>query len=191
MPRLIAPALALLLAGCYLVSDNMVGGEEAIVHDAGLPGLWRNPGKPGFFMLIGHKNKQLGFHFFEGNFEADAEYYTGYATQTKGVTFLNVRRYTAPGEPAADTGYIPVYYKLEGDKLTIALFNTEPFDTAIQAKKLAGVASQKKSTYSSTPTRLTGTGGEVAAFLIAHLATPGFLEKPLLFERVKISGFPE
>jgi hypothetical protein len=174
------------ITGCYLVSDNLVGGEEAIITDSGLPGLWKSPGKPGFFMIVGHKNDMLSFFFFEQDFTADAEYYAGYATRTKGETFLNIRRYKAAGEPPADQGYIPAYYKLDGDKLTIALFDTDPVDVAIQAKKIAGVASVKKSAYSSTPTRLTAPGKDVSAFLRTHLKTPGALEKALHFERIEM-----
>lgn len=183
---LLAIFSAAFINSCYLLSENLIGGEAAVFTDDKIPGVWRSPGKPGFFIIMSHKDAGLSFHFFERAFEVDSEFFAGKTTKVGGETFLNLKRYKAIGEKAADkSAYVPAHYKLEGEKLTVTIFNTEPFDTAIAAGKLKGVASAKTGTYSSSPTRLTGTSEEVSKFILANLKAPGILDKPVVFERVK------
>jgi hypothetical protein len=170
---------------CFLVSEQMIGGETAVFADTQLPGLWRAEGKPAFFLVLGHKDGTLSFHFFEHNFQADSEFYAGKATKTGGETFLNVRLYKSLWENPSDMGYIPAHYKIEGDRLTVAIFNTAEFDRAIVEKHLKGVAAQK-SVYGTAPTRLSGTGDEIAKFILDNLKKNNVLDKPAVFRRVKI-----
>lgn len=179
-------AAAALTHGCFLTSENLIGGEGAVFSDDKIAGMWYSPGKQGFFMVMRHKDNLFSFHFFERGFESDSEFYEGKITKISGETFLNMRRHASLGEKATDTAYIPAHYKLVDDKLTLSLFNTAPFDRAIAEKKLKGVAGVKTSKYSTTPTRLTGSGDEVAKYILANLKSPEIFDKPTTFERLKV-----
>lgn len=178
---------AALLNSCYLLTENLIGGETAVFTEEKISGAWRAPDKPGFFIIMTHKDGSVSLHFFEKPFEVDAEFFAGKTTRVGGETFLNLKRYTAIGEKAReDNAYIPAHYKLAGDRLTVTIFNTEPFDDAINAGKLKGIAAKKTSTYSSPPTRVTDTTDNFTKFVLANLEKPGVLDKPAVFERIKL-----
>ena len=181
--------LALLLptlSGCYLVSDHLVGGAAAMFRDDRLPGLWRQSDKSGYLAITRLKDDSLVFRFFESDFSEDAEFFTVMTTKTGGVTFLNARKHAALTAKPTDAGYIPAHYEFRGDTLAISLFATELFNQAIAEKKLLGNAAVKTGAYGTTPTRMTGSGEDVAKFIVAELYKPGVLEKPVLLTRVAL-----
>lgn len=181
---LILPAL--IFSHCYVISEFVVGGDAAVFVDDKLPGLWRFPGKPGFMLIARQKSGEFSFHYFTGNFEMDAEYFAGRISRFGGKTFFNVKRYAALGDKASDSGYIPVYYELNGDQLKIAIFETKFFNDAIGAKKLNGQIPVQSGTYSTAPTRVTSRGEELAKFILDNWNKPDLMEKPQMMERIKV-----
>lgn len=178
---------ALLLADCYVVSEVMIGGEGAAYIEPELAGLWRFPGKPGFMLIARHKNGEFSFHYFTGNFEIEAEYFQGRLTRIGGETFINARRFAALGGAATEQGYFPAYFRLEGNKLSIAIFEQKAFDAAIQSGKLKGVASSPSKNYASTPTKISGSGEEFGKFIMANYKTGNLWEKPQQLERIQVA----
>lgn len=179
-------AALLLLNQCYLVSDFIIGGEAAVFVDEHLPGLWRFPGKPGLMLIARHKSGEYSLHYFNTNFELDAEYFAGRLSKAGGKTFMNLRRYAALAEKASDTGYIPLHYDLNGNQLKIALFETRFFNDAIAAKKLTGQVPRQSSTYATAPTRITSRGEDFARFILESWNNPAMLEKPQAMERIRV-----
>jgi|GEM_PF-5180395 len=176
----------LLFSHCYVVSEFIVGGEGAVFVDEKLPGLWRFPGKAGFMLIARHKTGDFSFHYFSGNFELDGEYFAGCLSKVGGKTFFNVKRYGSLSEKAADSGYVPLHYELNGDQLKIALLETKFFNDAIGTKKLTGQAPVQSSTYSTAPTRITSRGEDLAKFILDNWKNPEMLEKPQTMERIKV-----
>lgn len=185
--RIAAIFFALLIfCNCYVVSEFIIGGETAVIVDEKLPGLWRFPGKPGFMLIARHKSGEFSFHYFSGNFELDGEYFAGRLSKAGDKTFFNVKRYGSLSEKASDSGYIPLYYELNGNQLKIALFETKFFNEAIGAKKLAGQVPVQSSTYSTAPTRVTSRGEDLAKFILENWKNPAMLEKSQTMERIKV-----
>lgn len=176
----------LLFSHCYVVSEFIVGGEGAVFVDDRLAGLWRFPGKSGYMLIARHKSGDFSFQYFTGNFEMDSEYFAGKLSRLSGKTFFNVKRYNAMGERAADPGYIPAFYDLQGDKLKIALFETKFFNDAIGAKKLAGQIPMQSSTYSTAPTRISSRGEDLGKFILENFEKPGLFDNVQVMERIKV-----
>lgn len=184
--RVLAVITPLFFAGCYLVSENPVGGVAATVYDDRLPGLWQVQDRPGYMLVTMLKDGRLCFRFLENNFGEDSEFFCGIATRVSSESFLNVRRFASPGESASDSAYIPVHYRFEKDRLVISVFNKEFFHKAIAEKKIRGILPANTGLYSTAPTRLTGSGEEIGAFILSQLRAAGLFEPPLVFVRVAL-----
>lgn len=184
LARLVAACgLALLLAGCLPDSVNPLTPPESAIDAPELLGLWEAPIEDATIyahVLRGESNGlQIVTVSHETGGSGDVDAYVGHVSEIDGRRFINLQT----DEPAdAARPYSIFGYDVAPDGiLTVRFLSVATLADAVAQGRLAG---EVQSDSLGTSVRLTGPGGEIAAFLAA--ADPKTLfERAMVFRRVE------
>lgn len=159
--------LLVVLTACVPYSNLPLTPPDKDAIDPSVLGTWFwNEAQEAGYIHIGLDERsgllRVMMLSFDGEMELDVSEFSGHTSTVSGNRYLNLR-WVRPAEE--DSGYLFIKYDAKGDKLGIALMDSDAVETAIERGSLQGEV--KKANWTST-VRITAAETDLQQFVLRH-----------------------